>query len=138
MNAGINHIGVGCGAIIINENDEVLLVKRSAQSRTEPEYWSRPGGEVDFGEAVEDAVVREVKEETSINVEILKFLEITQVLDDKKHWIALGYLARYLSGEVQNLEPEKHDAIKWFPLSQLPDKITSYTRNAITVHLQSK
>ena len=140
MKPGKNFIGIGCGAIIINDNNEILLVKRSENSRTEPNTWSRPGGEVNFGETVEQAVEREVEEETGIKVKVLRFLEITQIIDkeNNKHWIALGFLAKHIEGEPKNLEPEKHDDIKWFPLNQLPENINSYTKNAVDVFLKSK
>lgn len=139
MNSGEDFIGVGCGAIIINDKNEILLVKRSGSSRTEPGFWSRPGGEVEFSETVEEAVIREIKEETNINVEVLNFLEITQNINKEKgkHWLALGYLARHISGEPKNMEPEKHDKVKWFPLDSLPDNITNYTRNAINIYQNS-
>ena len=140
MNPGKDFIGVGCGAIVINDKNEVLLVKRSMSSRTEPGFWSRPGGEVEFGERVEDAVVREVKEETGIDVEILGFLKVTQNLNkgEKKHWIALGYLARPLRGVAKNMEPKKHDAVEWFSIDALPERLTDYTKNTISVYLKQK
>ena len=139
MKAGIDYIGVGCGAIIINSKNEVLLLKRSASSRTEPGYWSRPGGEVEYGETVEEAVAREVKEETGIEVKVIRFLEITQNINknENKHWIALGFLAEHVSGVPINAEPAKHDEVKWFPLNALPKKLTDYTKNAIEIYLKN-
>ena len=53
----------------INDNNKILLVKRSSSSRTESGTWSRPGGQVEFGETVEEAVRREIKEETDVDNE---------------------------------------------------------------------
>jgi len=141
MKAGIDHIGVGCGAIIVNDKDEVLLVKRSQNSRTEPGQWSRPGGQVEFGEHGATATEREVEEETGIKVKVVRPLEFTEVIDGDnggKHWVALGYLARHVSGEPVNREPDKHEDIRWFPLEGLPENLTSYTRNAINVFLKTR
>lgn len=132
---GKDYIGVGCGAIVVNDKDEVLLVKRASTSRTEPGTWSRPGGMVEFGETVEQAVEREIEEETGIKVRAVRLLEMTQNIVDGKHWIALGFLARHVSGEPENKEPTKHDDIGWFPLAQLPDNLNNYTRNAIGAYL---
>lgn len=57
-------------AIVEFSNGKILLVRRS----TPPfkDYWALPGGKVDAGETVEQAVVREVKEETGLDVEIMK------------------------------------------------------------------
>ena len=135
MKPGIDYIGTGCGAIVINDKNEILLVKRSLESRTEEGTWSRPGGEVDLGEYIEDAVIREVKEETNVLIEILKPLEVTQIMSEGKHWIAHGYLAKYVSGETKNMEPDKHDEVKWFSLKNLPENLNEYTRNSLNIYL---
>ena len=133
MKSGKDYIGVGCGAIVINDNDEILLVKRSKNARTEPGMWSRPGGEVEFGEYGSEAVEREIFEETGVKVKIIRPLEFTENLSEDKssHWIALGYLAKYVSGTPSNKEPSKHDEVRWFPLNKLPDNLTSYTKNSL-------
>ncbi|MFQ6056991.1 MAG: NUDIX domain-containing protein, partial [Methanosarcinales archaeon] len=107
MKSEKNHIRVGCGCIILNEKEEVLLLKRSKILENEPGMWSRPGGTVKFGESVEEALKREVKEEIYVDIEIVRFLEYTEIINEKegKHWIALGFLAKIKSGEVKNLEP---------------------------------
>jgi 8-oxo-dGTP diphosphatase len=140
MESGKDFIGVGCGAIIIKDNNEVLLVRRSKDARLEPGMWSRPGGMVEFAEPTVKAVEREVLEETGLKIRVVRPLEFTEILspDRKKHWIALGYLARHVSGEPVNMEPDKHDEIRWFRLDRLPDNLTSYTRNAIDVYLRSR
>ena len=142
MKPGVDYTGVGCGCIIINDNNEVLLVKRSKNSKTESGMWSRPGGSVEFGETVEDAVTREIREELNIDIEVVRFLEYTDNIgvenEVKKHWVALGFLAKIKSGEIKNLEPDKHDDFKWFPLDKLPENLTEYTKNAINVFLKTK
>jgi len=131
MKAGIDFIGIGCGALVINEKNEVLLIKRSAKARTEPGSWSRPGGQVEFGETVEHAVEREMEEEVGIKVKAVKLLDMTQIIEEGKHWIAFGYLATYISGTPINKEPDKHEEIKWFSLDNLPENLNSYTANSI-------
>jgi len=78
---------------IILDNDRVLLMHRW---RPEKEYFVFPGGGVEFGETVEDAVVREVREETMLEVSIEKLL-YHHVYDDETE--QYFYLCRYLSGE---------------------------------------
>ncbi len=140
MKAGKDFIGVSCGAIIINNNNEVLLVKRSKNSRTEPSMWSRPGGQVEFNELTPKAVEREIKEETNLIVEVVRPLEFTENFSNDKatRWIALGFLANHISNEPKNLEPHKHDTVQWFPLDSLPDNLTNYTKNSIDVYLNTK
>jgi mutator protein MutT len=140
MKSGKDFIGVGCGALIINDKNEVLLIKRSTTSRTAPGTWSRPGGEVEFGETLEDAVKREVKEEVGIEVQPLQLLKVSNDIDlaEKKHWIAIGYLVKYISGIPKNMEPEKHDEVKWFSLNSLPENINQYTKESIQIYLSLK
>jgi len=140
MKTGIDFIGVGCGAIIINDKNEILLLKRSINSHIDPGLWSRPGGKIEFGESIVSAVERETKEETGIIVKVVRQLDYTDTISEDKttHWIALGYLAKQLSGEPINMEPDKHDEVKWFPINQLPDNLAEYTKNSINVYLKMK
>ena len=62
MQIGKDYIGVGCGAFIINDQNELLLQQRNKSP--EKEYWSIPGGKVEMFETFDQAVKREVKEET--------------------------------------------------------------------------
>ena len=52
------NIGLGCGALIVNKNDEFLLLKRGNSAKNDREIWSQPGGAVEFGEKVCDAIKR--------------------------------------------------------------------------------
>lgn len=135
MEVGKDYIGVGCGAIIVNDKQEVLLVKRSMNSRTEPGTWSRPGGEVEFGETIEDAVQRETLEEVGVRISIERLLHIGENISSKKHWLAIGYLARYVSGIATNLEPHKHDEVRWCSLQNLPQPLNKYTKKSIQIYL---
>ncbi len=140
MKSGKDFIGVGCGAIIINDRNEVLLVKRSKNSRVNPDIWSRPGGEVEFGESSAEAVEREVFEETGIIIKAVQSLGFLDNIspDRKTHWISIGYLAEYVSGKIENKEPEKHDEIRWFPINELPENVTDYTRESVKEVLKGK
>jgi 8-oxo-dGTP diphosphatase len=141
MKPGIDHIGVGCGCIIFNDKNEILLLKRSKNSKTDREMWSRPGGTVEFGETIEDALIREIKEETNLDIKIIKPLDITNDLKQEdgmlKHWIAIGFLGKVIGGELKNMEPNKHEEVSWFSLDNLPDNITKYTLNGLNIVLKS-
>ncbi|NWG10866.1 NUDIX hydrolase [Candidatus Bathyarchaeota archaeon] len=120
---------VGVGAIIIC-NGQILLEKR----KNEPGRgkWSIPGGLVDLGESIEQTVKREVKEETGLEVERPKLVDIVDnILKDengkiKYHFVIVDYFVKLVGGvlkassDAQELkwarldEAEKYDLTKTF------------------------
>ena len=121
--------GVGCGAAVVADG-RILLIKR----RRPPEAgsWNLPGGKVGFLERVEDAICRETLEETGLRVRLTRFLRLTQMLgQDNQHWVSPVWLAEPLSGEAQNREPGKAEAVAWFPLDAPPAPLAQAAREAI-------
>jgi ADP-ribose pyrophosphatase YjhB (NUDIX family) len=116
---------VGVGALIVDE-ENLLLVKRGVNPAKGK--WSVPGGAVELGERMRDAVIREVKEECGLDVEIVldKPLDaidnITMSKDGrfKYHYVLLQFLVR-LKGGVLPPASDVLDA-KWVPF----DKVKTY------------
>ena len=131
MKRGKDYIGVGVGAVILNDKNEVLLLQRNKEP--EKGFWSIPGGAVEFNETIEDALIREIKEETDVDVEIIKLLSVVNhiVKSDSAHWVSPNFLCKIISGTVKNVEPNKHTDIQWFSLNDLPDNITITTKKGI-------
>ncbi len=126
MKSGKNYIGIGVGALILNQKGEIFLSKRGEKSRNEVGLWEFPGGEVEFGEKLEDAVKREVLEEFGFNVRIIRQLNtFDHILNPEEHWIAVAFLCEHESGEVQIQEPGKCSEFGWFELSAIPPGLTS-------------
>jgi 8-oxo-dGTP diphosphatase len=93
---------VGVGAVIVDKG-RVLFIRRG----TEPMKgrWSIPGGLVELGESLTDAVRREVKEETGLEVEVVELIELLDRVyrDDMRvryHYVIADYLCRVTGGEA--------------------------------------
>lgn len=111
------YIGVGT---LVWKGDFLLLGKR-LNSHGEGE-WQFPGGHLELGETVTDCAVREVLEETGI--EIIGMVpagytnEMMSVND--RQYLTLYVSAAYVSGELKVLEPEKCECWQWFKYDELP------------------
>jgi mutator protein MutT len=140
MKVGKDYIGVGCGPLIINDNNETLLLKRSSNAKNEIGLWQKPGGEVEFGETVIEAIKRETKEEIGVDLEILDFLGYTDhiIKGEEQHWVAFNYLAKISNGTPQILEPHKFDELQWFDLENLPEKTNQTTKEAVARYKKLK
>ncbi|WP_313802313.1 NUDIX domain-containing protein [Cytobacillus sp.] len=122
---------VGVGAVILDENNRILLVLR--KKKPEAGCWSLPGGKVDYMETIEDAVIREIKEELGIDIEISRLLCVTNhiIQAEDTHYVAPTFIVRITNGQVINNEPHAIEEIQWFPIDEMPDNITMTTDYAL-------
>lgn len=131
MKKGIDYIGVSAGAMIFNDKNELFLSKRSRSVKNERGCWETPGGSVEFGETLEQATKREIKEEYGVDIEILEQFSAADhiIPDENQHWVATTFLARIKDRESPKImEPDKCDEIGWFPLNQLPHPLSIITK----------
>ncbi|MBU0762164.1 MAG: NUDIX hydrolase [Candidatus Altiarchaeota archaeon] len=103
---------------VIVKDERVVLVKR-----LNPPYqdmWALPGGFVDYGEKVEDACVREAREETSLDVKIKKLVGVYSDpgRDPRGHTVGVAYLCEVVGGKLEGGDDAKE--AQWFPLNKLP------------------
>ena len=104
---------VFAAAVIFDEIRNIFLVKSTYQ-RFHP--WGLPGGSLEYGEHPEDAVIREVLEETGLNVCIEKFLLVNSWLPDR---VGLYYLCRITDGTFH--PSDEVSEFDYFSLENLPD-----------------
>jgi len=104
-------------AVILKENKIVLIKRRNAPFK---EYYALPGGFVDYGERTEDAVIREVKEETGLKTKIEKLLGVYSApdRDPRGHTITIVYKLNITGGKLSAGDDAKE--IGLFALDKLP------------------
>ncbi len=122
MEKGLDYIGVGVGAVIFNKEGSLFLARRGKGARNEREKWEFPGGSVEFGETLENALIREIHEEYGFTIEVLQLLDVVNHIlpEEGQHWVSPTYLCRYKKGTPRILEPHKCDDIGWFTFADLP------------------
>lgn len=103
--------------IVANKNRELLLVKRAREPAKDT--WCFPIGFVETGESIEDAALRELKEEAGIDGKILRILDVSSESNDiYGDVLVVSYEAQRIGG----IEMAGDDAIDWayFPVTGLP------------------
>ncbi len=104
---------VGVGAVIVHEG-RVLLVQRGREPLKG--QWSIPGGLIEIGEMLHEAVVREVREETGLEIEPLELVELLDRIhrEDERvryHYVIADYLCRVVGGTLKAADDA--DAVRW-------------------------
>jgi len=103
--------------IIVEKDGQLLFIER----KHEPHGWAFPGGFVDIGESPAHAAIREAKEETSLDVELVAQLHAYGApdRDPRGHTISIVYVARALPGSVPRAADDAKN-LKFFPLDTPP------------------
>jgi mutator protein MutT len=137
MKRGVDYIGVGVGAILVDENGRLFLSKRGEQARNETGLWEFPGGAVEFGETLADALKREMREEYGIEIEVGELLDVVDHIlpAESQHWVSPTYICCIISGEPRLLEPGKCSAIGWFEPGKVPHNLSVITRENLEHYL---
>ncbi len=111
---------VGIGVMILKRN-QVLLGKRKGSHGVGE--WSFPGGHLEYGESMRKGALREVKEECGLKIRNLNFQSVLNVKKYNRHYVIVGFLAHWQSGEPKLLEPDRFEEWRWFGLNRLPRPI---------------
>lgn len=99
MNHPVPTVGVVC-----LKGAEVLLIRRGTPPRLN--QWSLPGGRLEWGETTADAALRELKEETGVDAELLDLIDVVDGVfparpggEITRHYVLIDYAARWTAGE---------------------------------------
>ena len=124
---------IGVTAFIIKDG-RLLVVKKSKNELFLSGYYEMPGGKVEFGESTEDALLREVKEETSLRIKIIKPYSTFSYLsnNNQRHTIDIQFLTE-LTDNPDNIKlSSEHDEFKWIEKEEIDNyKISDQMKAAI-------
>ena len=119
--------------IIEIERKGIILIKR----KNPPPGWAIPGGFVDYGETLEEAAIREAKEETDLEVKLIKQFHTysDKNRDPRHHTISTIYIAK-----AKGIPQAKDDALEVgiFTQSNLPEEIAFDHRSILRDYFKSK
>ncbi|CAI0711870.1 NUDIX domain-containing protein [Serratia proteamaculans] len=129
----------GANVIILDKNQHVLLQHRTDGS------WGLPGGLLEPGESLEQTALREVKEETNIDIHELHHLNVfsgpeytfTLKNKDEINVITSLYYSENWSGEIIN-DPKEGQALDFFSLCKLPDNMDDEYVHYLKYYLDRK
>jgi len=111
-------VGVG---VVLFRDDEVLLVKRAKPPISD--NWSIPGGAQELGETVREAALRELKEETGLDAEIIDLVDVVDgITKDEKgrvkfHYTLVDFAAEWRAGEA--IADDDCAAVQWVKFAKL-------------------
>ena len=113
---------VGVGVLVVR-NRFVLLGKR--KSSHGGGTWAAPGGRLDFGESLEDCARRELKEEAGLEASSIELGPYSNDVfhEAQRHFLTVFVIARGITGEPKNLEPDKCEGWAWFGWDSFPSPL---------------
>ncbi len=121
INNSANRPRVGFGVIIVNKEGKILIGKRVGSHAP---YYSIPGGKLELGETFEAGAIREIKEETNLDIESPQVIAITNNLEtfeaENIHFVSIILLVKIFSGKLTICEPEKCTEWLWSDPHDLP------------------
>jgi mutator protein MutT len=140
MKRGIDYIGVGVGAIIVNSQGQLFLARRGPKAKNERGLWEFPGGSVEFGETMSQALGRELREEFGIEIVVGELLDVVDHIlkEEGQHWVSPTFICKIASGEPVIREPEKCSEFGWFNTNEIPQDLSRITRLNLTHYLQRR
>jgi len=107
-------------------------------AKNERGLWEFPGGSVEFGETMADALRREMEEEFDIQIAVGALLDVVDHIlpDEEQHWVSPTYLCTITAGTPTIREPGKCTEIGWFALDEMLSELTLITQENLTHYRQ--
>jgi 8-oxo-dGTP diphosphatase len=119
MDAGEFKIPRAGSAILVEHNGKYLLGKRNKKNYLN--FWVIPGGRVEWGETLEQAGIRELKEETNLDIEIVNFLTWKEIINTKDdyHRYIFFFLGKLKNENLEIKTTEDVSEVRFFSVEEL-------------------
>ncbi|MBW9221973.1 NUDIX hydrolase [Methanothermococcus sp. SCGC AD-155-C09] len=114
---------------IVNIDNRLLLIKR--KNPPFKDFWAFPGGFVDYGESTEDAIIREVFEESGLKTEIESLLGVysNPNRDPRGHVVSIVYILKYIEGSPKGSDDAKE--AKFFSIGDIKNMNLAFDHKSI-------
>lgn len=108
---------------IIIQDGKILMQRRTDDIESHKGKWTTPSGIVEINENPKDTIVREVKEELNLDIEVIKVIPAIDSFPNHKgkyHLIYLAYLCKIVGGELRNQDEDGDvSEVQWFDVDKL-------------------
>lgn len=120
------------GCIILSNNAILLLYRKKTG------WYELPGGKIEEGESVEEAALRELKEELCVDVDIIHNLGTKDFEENGFIMTYIWFLAKLKSGQIPSIgEPDKYDHFRYIPINELQKNALSPNMQNVARELQN-
>lgn len=111
---------ISVSALVVNEKGQLLLVRRTIND-SRPGEWEFPGGGIEFGENPMDATIREVKEETGLDVNIAELTSVKSAVygNGNKQIFRIMYACMLTDINQEVVLSKEHSAYQWINISEI-------------------
>ncbi len=130
-------VKVGVGVIVLKDK-KILLGKRNEENALGGGSWTCPGGKIEFGETIINAIKRETEEETGIKLNEINLASVSGNTAYGNHYVTLGFVCNNFDGQPKIMEPNKITEWKWFSINELPKPLFIPTEKLINNFKEGK
>ena len=123
MKEGKDCIGVFVTAICHDGKGKFLMGKRNENARDCNGLWDFGGGTLEYGESIEIALIREMKEEFGANLSNIKKVDVRESVEENKHWLGIYHVALIDKVEEVYIAEDVYSEIGWFTLDTMPKEL---------------
>jgi len=121
-------VGVGFGVMMLKDGKVLLGRRHTDPEKADSELhgegtWTMPGGKLEYGETFEEGAVREVKEETGMDLQKMEVICVNNDKNEHAHFVTIGFFSDGFDGEPKVMEPDEITEWRWFSLDNLPSPI---------------